>query len=221
MDLSRKIDGYCERIGPEFWSEPVNAVTNLAFLIAAILAVIAARRAGRLDGNVALLAGILAAISIGSFLFHTHATLWAALADTIPIMLFILAYFATAMNRYLGMGWWRAMAATLGMVVAMVALSAALRGIGPYVNNSQSYFPALLALFVVGFLLWRKGHPAGAGLIGAGGLFALSLTFRSIDPVFCAGFPLGTHFLWHLLNAVLLGWLLMTLIRHGARPAST
>ena len=36
MDLMQAIDGYCERTGPEYWSEPVNAVTNAAFLIAAL-----------------------------------------------------------------------------------------------------------------------------------------------------------------------------------------
>jgi len=30
------IDNYCERIDPSFWSEPVNAMTNLAFIVAAL-----------------------------------------------------------------------------------------------------------------------------------------------------------------------------------------
>jgi hypothetical protein len=34
------IDLYCERVSPSFWAEPVNAVSNLAFLIAAIAALI-------------------------------------------------------------------------------------------------------------------------------------------------------------------------------------
>ena len=47
------IDIYCERVGPEFWSEPVNAVTNGAFIIAGIVALVLAMRARRLDGPVA------------------------------------------------------------------------------------------------------------------------------------------------------------------------
>ena len=34
MDPLRFIDAYCERTDPSYWSEPVNAVTNAAFLIA-------------------------------------------------------------------------------------------------------------------------------------------------------------------------------------------
>ena len=29
------IDNYCERIGDGFWAEPLNAITNLAFILAA------------------------------------------------------------------------------------------------------------------------------------------------------------------------------------------
>ena len=39
MDWSAPIDAYCERLGPQFWAEPVNAATNGAFLIAALAVV--------------------------------------------------------------------------------------------------------------------------------------------------------------------------------------
>jgi len=51
----------------------------------------------------------------------------------------------------------------------------------------------------------------------AAGLFALSVMLRTLDRSLCGGFPLGTHFLWHLLNAVLLYLLLTGLIRYGRR----
>ena len=35
MDWTASIDGYCERLDPSFWAEPLNAWTNLAFLLAA------------------------------------------------------------------------------------------------------------------------------------------------------------------------------------------
>ena len=54
----------------------------------------------------------------------------------------------------------------------------------------------------------------------ASGLFAISLTFRSLDGPLCNVFPLGTHFMWHILNGVLLGWLLLTMIRHGSLLAT-
>ena len=51
----------------------------------------------------------------------------------------------------------------------------------------------------------------------AAGLFALSVMLRTLDRSLCGGFPLGTLFLWHLLNAVLLYLLLTGLIRYGRR----
>jgi len=71
MDWTQAVDQYCERMGPEFWAEPVNAVTNLAFVLAALVVWPRAVGLGR------VLAVILVAIGIGSFLFHTFAQPWA------------------------------------------------------------------------------------------------------------------------------------------------
>ncbi len=67
MDLTAQLDGYCERIDPSFWSEPVNAITNAAFLIAALYMW---RRSRSLPMAQALCV-VLFAIGVGSFLFHT------------------------------------------------------------------------------------------------------------------------------------------------------
>lgn len=216
MEWSRRIDGYCERTGPEFWAEPLNAATNGAFLVAALVALLLALRAERLEAPAGWLIALMAVIGIGSFLFHTFATAWAALADTGPIGLFILSYFAIAMNRFAGLGWGRAVALTLGFLLAMGVLSWLFRmTIGPWVGGSQSYFPAFLALLGVGLWLHRRGHPAGRWLLGATAVFAVSLTFRTLDMPLCNEWPVGTHFAWHLLNAVVLGILTLVVIRHG------
>lgn len=218
--LWRRIDGYCERMSPDFWAEPVNALTNTAFLISSIVCFLIARREGRLDGPVIYLSGLVFVIGIGSFLFHTFATVWAAMMDTGPILLFILSFFTIAMNRFVGCGWIKSVLLTVGFLVAMFGMSAVLRWtIGPYIGGSQSYFPAMIALLVVGFWLRLRGHPAGNWLIGVAFLFAVSLTFRTMDRPVCGSFPLGTHFMWHMLNACVLGTLIVAVIRHGRLPA--
>ena len=105
--LFATVDAYCERLGPEFWAEPLNAVSNAAFLIAAGVAWILARRSGR-DGDWAVRALVinLFAIGIGSFLFHTFAQRWSGAADVLPIMLFILLYLYLAVVRYIGLPVW-------------------------------------------------------------------------------------------------------------------
>ncbi|WP_170108072.1 hypothetical protein [Donghicola tyrosinivorans] len=48
----------------------------------------------------------------------------------------------------------------------------------------------------------------------AAGTFALSLVFRAIDLQVCGALPIGTHYLWHLLNGAMVGFLLVALVRH-------
>jgi hypothetical protein len=220
MNWTRQIDGYCERLGPGLWAEPLNAATNGAFILAALIALGLAIRAGRLDGPVAWLVALTFAVGTGSFLFHTHATVWAAMTDTTPIALFILSYIAIAMNRFAGLGWGRALFLMLAFLAGMVALSALLRvTLAPLIGGSTSYVPALVALLGVGLWLAARAHPAGGWLLAAVVVFSVSLTFRALDAPLCADWPVGTHFLWHLLNGLVLGLLLVALIRHGARPS--
>lgn len=221
MDWTKAIDGYCERVDPSYWSEPVNAVTNIAFIIAAVLGLREARARGALEFGVGWLIFLVFATGVGSYLFHTHAVMWAAMADTTPIMLFILSYLALSMRRYFGMPWWAAGGIA---VVFMIAASLFRRILGvildyPYgmspFNGSEGYFPAFMALVVVGFILKAREHPAANWLLAAACAFIVSLTFRTVDNDVCNTFALGTHFMWHILNGVVLGSLLYGMIRHG------
>ena len=100
MNWSEQVNIYCERLDASFWSEPLNAISNAAFIIAAIYCLNRARAGGRIDFLTMLLVVILFAIGVGSFLFHTLANRWAGLADTLPIVLFILVYLFGATHRY-------------------------------------------------------------------------------------------------------------------------
>lgn len=221
MDLTRKIDGYCERTTPEFWAEPLNAVSNGFFILAAVATLVMAMRRGRLDGPVGWLVALLFIIGLGSFLFHTFATAWAAIADTFPIMLFILSYFTISMRCYGGYSWGRSFLLLIGFIAALVALSYVLNILlRDLIGGSVSYVPAMLALLAVGLWLSARAHPAGIWLICVSGLFAVSLTARALDLPLCETLPAGTHWAWHLLNSIVLGTLIVALIRHGRRTES-
>lgn len=133
MEWSRRIYGYCERgFGPgigadSFWAEPLNAITNAAFIIAAATALALALRERRLDGPTLWLILLTFVVGIGSFLFHTYAVVWAAIMDTTPIMLFILSYFAISMNRFGGFGWPRAIMLVVGFLALLLGTSYFLR----------------------------------------------------------------------------------------------
>ena len=66
MNWFEAVDGYCERLDASFWSEPLNAITNIFFLLAAMWVL---RREG-LNSTARTLAFIVGMIGIASFLFQ-------------------------------------------------------------------------------------------------------------------------------------------------------
>ncbi|HVK22682.1 MAG TPA: ceramidase domain-containing protein [Actinokineospora sp.] len=189
------VDAYCERTDPSFWSEPANAVTNLAFLIAAFFAYRHISR-DRAPASLVTLVLLLVAIGLGSFTFHTVATRWAAVLDTTPILLFMLTYVAVFPRWFLGLPWRRAWLG-IPLFIAFAALvNLLVRG---------TYVPALLGMFVfAGWLAARGERRYAAWFAGIGLLFGVSLTLRTVDGPLCGDFPLGTHFAWHVCNAAVL-----------------
>jgi len=208
MDWFEQVDGYCERTDFSYWSEPINAATNLAFIIAAL--VLWRRSTGVPMARV--LSVILFATGLGSFLFHTHATLWASVADVVPIGIFILTYLFVVNRDMVPMGGWLAAFATALFIPFAAVLVPVLNQI-PFIAISNFYWtvPILLALYAV--LLRRKPGIAHGFLIGAA-LLCLSITIRSLDEILCDVIPVGTHFVWHLLNGVMLGWMIHVYTRH-------
>ena len=213
MDWTAAIDGYCERTGPEFWSEPVNAFTNAAFLIAAF--VMWRRTAENRAPEEAVLIALLALIGIGSALFHTFATAWAAVADVLPIGLFILGYIWAANRTFWRMPRW---AAALGMAgfVPYAALVGPAFGALPFFSVSAAYWPVALLIALYGLLLLRRAPATGRGLLSGAGILTVSLTARTLDGSLCEAVPFGTHWLWHVLNGAMLGWMIEVHRRHRA-----
>ena len=200
MELGQSIDLYCERIGPGVWAEPVNFLSNGAFLLAAALAwrhSIGLAPDGRKP--VLLLVGLLAAIGVGSGLFHSFATLWAQALDVGPIALYILATLYLWLRDAHGDSLQMRVAA-LGTLLLLSAFFGAF--VPPHlVNGSQGYF-GVLAVMVWLALRERHARVPGRHFMVVAGVFALSLGCRMVDLSLCPTWPLGTHFLWHVFNAV-------------------
>lgn len=203
MTDSTAISQYCERVDPGFWAEPVNAGTNAAFLVAALLA---ARRLRGLPAlavwELWLLVALLAAIGVGSFLWHTLATPWAQAADVLPIMAFTALFLASYLARGTDLPW----AGVAVLWLAFEAVNFGLPAVLPadLLNGSVFYLPTWAALGLLAVDARRAGSSAAAPLALALGLFTVSLVLRTVDPELCGVFPLGTHFGWHLLNGAVL-----------------
>ena len=214
--MNQHIDIYCERVGQTFWAEPVNALTNISFFIAAFLAFQFARQQKMINWDINLLLFLLVLIGCGSSLFHTFATKWSALADVLPILLFQIIFIISYSLRVMDFKKWQ-MLLLLFVFFSMIVSSSQLPA--EWLNGSFTYFPALICLLGFGlyhFITHQKERPI---LLIAAFIFIVSLFFRSIDMVVCSTVSLGTHFIWHILNGVTLYLSLRGLVR-GINPSS-
>ncbi|WP_300032226.1 ceramidase domain-containing protein [uncultured Roseobacter sp.] len=209
MELTRQIDAYCERLDPGYWAEPLNAVTNLAFVLAAVI--MWRRTAG--DGLARMMCAVVFCIGVGSYLFHTHAQVWSALADVVPIGIFILLYLY-AINRH---GWglrgWRAVGLT-ALFIPYAGLTVPIFDQVPGLGSSAGYAPVPLLILIYAVLLRRRAPELARGMAIGAGILIVSLVCRTLDMPLCSAVPRGTHFLWHLLNGLMLGWMIAVYHAH-------
>jgi len=205
---SEPLSLYCERTDASFWAEPVNALTNLAFLLAAAAAYAAWPRSEARDPFGLALIGVTVAIGLGSFAFHTLATRGAVWLDVIPIAVFVYGYLWFALRRIFRLAAGPALAILAAFAITSQAFTHALPA--GALNGSGEYLPPLAALMAVG--LATRPIAQRRLILNAGAIFTCSLFLRMVDREACVVFPLGTHFLWHLLNAAVLYLLLRSAI---------
>jgi hypothetical protein len=208
MDWNRPIDLYCERLVPGLLAEPVTAASNLAFFVAAYVLF---RHVRGHDRDFRVLATLIALIGAGSLAFHTFATYWAAVADRLAIALFIWFYLQRVLVRLAGLGPLTATAIVIGYAVASRLVESAFPP--GALNGSVSYLPALAALLLITAWVGVARRRLLRPFVLASLVFLASLTLRSVDLAVCPTFSIGTHFLWHVLNAVVVFSLVVGLAR--------
>ncbi|MCY4006925.1 MAG: ceramidase domain-containing protein [Rhodobacteraceae bacterium] len=214
-NLFTYVDGYCERLHPGLFSEPLNALTNLAFFIAAAWSL--ARPETRRHSVTIALSVLVCLIGAGSMLFHTFANRFTGIIDVLAIVLFVLVYLYATNRHFLEV---RPPVATaiclLFFPYSFIVIWATLY-LFPWIGESSGYIP--IALLILGYAVFlRHRLPIVARDLGYGFiLLALSIFFRWLDLKVCSSVPIGTHFIWHIVNAVLLGWLIYALAAHLSR----
>ena len=235
---------YCERLGDGPWAEPLNAVSNAAFFIAALVAFVHWRQKGGTDRPALVLILIAAMVGVGSLAWHTFRSPMTLIMDVVPIQIFVFGYFILALRRFFTLGW-----PVTGLFLGLfLAITLAVKHFVPTstLAGGAQYIPALITLYLFGAALvietrisMHRDMPltgraaatsdarhfprlkAGYALLYAGLVFALSLTARTLDLPFCPQFGLGLHFFWHILNGVTMAMLLLAAIQHGPQQQSS
>ena len=209
MNWFAPVDGYCERIDGSFWSEPLNAITNIFFLVAAIWVL---RREG-LNSTARILAIILGMIGFASFLFHSFAQTWAGALDVLFILSFTLFYLFAASKDFLGAPRSIALVITLGyfpfsIVVDWLTLPLT------FLGSTRVYMPILILIILFSLLIYTRLPKVSRGLAIGAFILMTSMIARILDVPLCQTIPIGTHFLWHVMNAVMLAWMIEVYRRH-------
>lgn len=215
MNWQASVDLYCERFGPELFAEPLNALSNLAFVAAGLWLMGALQRLfpapRQVPPPLEVLAGLVIIIGICSAAFHVFATRWAQALDEGSIALFI-SFFVVCFAHYVmdvrwGLAWIAAPAFWAFGTIVRAPFDA-----GDF-NGSVTYFPALVGIALMGAGLALQRRPGAAWFGLATLLFVASITLRSVDLAWCSRWIWGTHWAWHLLNGGVLAMVTLGLAR--------
>ena len=204
MTFSEHVFRYCERgTSDALLAEPINVISNLAFLFAALigLQLLLWRPREERSADHYLLVFLVLAIGLGSLAFHLFATEGTELLDVVPIGLFMLVYLGFALNRFLGVPVGLSVLLVIGFTAIMAMTGQVqcwdggvgvpgpeIQGAKPCLNGSVFYLPALWRSIVVGLLAEERRHRAAPYLLWAAAIFAVSVTFRSLDLALCDAF---------------------------------
>jgi hypothetical protein len=210
MDTKYLYD-YCERIGQSgLWAEPFNALTNVAFIIAGVLSWRFCKNYPlKQYFDLHLLYLLMILIGFGSAIWHISPNHTTLMLDVVPITAFINIYMFSLLRR--GFKW------NYGKILITFVILHKLNYIAnqefpaDYLNGSILYAPTWLMLIALCTIAWFKKLQFAKTLSKISLLWSISLFFRTIDHYVCQEITIGTHFIWHLLNAITLYYLLKLL----------
>ena len=193
------VDIYCERLDASYWSEPLNAITNLSFIIAAFFI----WRLG--SPRASVMAVLLVLIGLGSFSFHTYANRLTGLLDVLAIALYLVAFAFLIPKQWIKQSIWIQIGSVTILIVSISLVqwgSASFKPSLPWLPPGM-YVGAWLAL-VMYTAITRVSNLNAARYLGMAALiFPLSLAARQLDLPLCDSSG-GTHWLWHVLNGLTL-----------------
>lgn len=193
------LDIYCERLDASFWAEPINAISNLSFIVAGFF--LWRLRSSRSK----LMAILIIVIGLGSFSFHTFANRLTGLIDVLAIALYLVT-FAFLIPKQ----WSRnSILIQLGSVLLLILSIVLAQLLISYLKPALPWLPpgiylgAWLALIMYALATQYSNLSAARFLWMAVIVFPASLLSRQIDMPLCDSIG-GSHWLWHLLNGLTL-----------------
>ena len=232
MDWARAVDIYCERVSAAFWAEPVNALTNVVFILAGLGALaLHARESGRGLRPVLGLAFLLA-VAIVAIVSQVIGAAWALTASEAPVWLVVATTAATVGVLAVALTWAPAAFPDPGLSWPVLWLSAngLVVGVGSFLFHTVAEPWAGAAdggpimMFILGYFVVAMNRFAGLGWWQAAlatlgfvvGMVVLSTVLR-----FAVGEAMGgsQSYVPALVALVAVGWWLSERRAHPAGRA--
>jgi hypothetical protein len=195
------MDFYCERTNEQIFNEPVNAISNIFFIIVS-LSLIKILRKNQSNKIYYIQPILIFFIGIGSFLFHLKPNIITLYSDVIPIFLFSLSFIFFFNRDVININYLNN--ALLFLLFFFLFLFITPKLNYEILNGSEFYFANYFFLTMYTIWLYLKKSDFFQLLLLGFIFFNLSILLRSLDNHICEYFSIGTHFLWHFLNAYLL-----------------
>jgi len=188
----------------------LNQVSNIAFVIGAIYAWYIWRQRNSDDKFSLLLIVLLALIGIGSFIYHafpSDKTIW---IDLIPIQIFGLSYFAYLGKKYFELS-------NLQLLLILVAFFFVRQYWIIYmprgaIGGGITHIPTVFLLLSSALLLLSRYKKFSTMLLIASAIYILALVIRAMDKQISVQFPVGVHWIWHILTALTASMLILATI---------
>lgn len=195
--VSKAVVGYCERVGDTVLSEPVNLVSNLVFFISAFLVYKLYKSKNITGFGYWFLFALLLLIGTGSSLWHSFRNPYTLALDAIPIFVFFLLLLFLFIKKLISSSS-KAIIVVLGIFLLQIAMSYLFPQV---LNGSIRHVVNAIVFLGLSTFLFKENKVARKDIVLALSLYVLAIICRSVDNTICPYFPLGTHFLWHSLNA--------------------
>lgn len=214
-ESTHQMDQYCERLDLSFWGEPINAVSNFCIIFAGFMILrlyyrdVYARHQRHYLSFWALSLTVIA-LGVGSLLWHTFATGWALWADLAPIIVLIFMYQWAVLRKVFR---WNVKETRFYMVLFILFNAWLISTFGQEaLNGSVIYVPSVAALIWFGVKMKREKKRGSNYMLMGVFIFLSAVVFRTMDMAVCEWVPIGTHFMWHVCNSILVYFLAKALI---------
>lgn len=190
-------------------SQPINLLTNIAFLVSSFLTFALIKKNKIKDKGIYLLFIASILIGLGSISHHTIPNNFTLLLDGLPIYIFLFVGLSQLLYILTNNRFWAVLLTTLYVLLNFFAPIVIKL---PFDPNAVTPIVNLVFLLPIILIFYKRFGSKTNVLTFSFGLYALATTFFLLDEKICYQFPIGTHFLWHIFNAISIYYLVRYIV---------